>query len=106
MTVQVHVVFVLFQRKYKEAGKKGVASSLYCTLPETLETRHAKEASQLHSEVNTRDENRAFKINLKMLVDGKSTGRTNRRRSATYCRGVGHTVCFPNCALGPGQLSK
>lgn len=53
MTLKVHVVFVLFQRKYKEAGKKGVASSLYCTLPETLETRHAKEASQLHSEVNT-----------------------------------------------------
>lgn len=82
MTVKVHVVFVLFQRKYKEAGKKGVASSVYCTLPETLETRHAKEASQLHSEVNTHtghtlDQNfkiRAFKINPKMLVERKVDG--------------------------------
>lgn len=37
--------------KYKEAGKKEVASSLYSTLPETLETQHAKEASQLQSQV-------------------------------------------------------
>lgn len=38
--------------KYKEAGKKGVMSSLYSTLPETLETQHAKEASQLQSQVS------------------------------------------------------
>ena len=37
--------------KYKEAGRKGVSSSLYSTLPETMETQHAKEASQLQSEV-------------------------------------------------------
>lgn len=46
-------VCVLFQMKYKEAGKKGATSSLYSTLPETLETQHAKEASQLLSQVLT-----------------------------------------------------
>lgn len=38
--------------KYKK-GKKEVSSSLYSTLPETLETLHAKEASELQSEVKT-----------------------------------------------------
>lgn len=37
--------------KYKEAGKKGMSSALYSTLPETLETQHAKEASELQSQV-------------------------------------------------------
>lgn len=37
--------------KYKEAGKKAAMSSLYSTLPETLETQHAKEAAQLQSQV-------------------------------------------------------
>lgn len=38
--------------KYKEAGKKAAMSSLYSTLPETLETQHAKEAAQLQSQVH------------------------------------------------------
>lgn len=38
--------------KYREAGKKGASSCLYSTLPETLETQHAKEASQLQSQVS------------------------------------------------------
>ena len=42
---------VLFQMKYKEAGKKAAMSSLYSTLPETLETQHAKEAARLQSQV-------------------------------------------------------
>lgn len=37
--------------RYKEAGKKGVNSCLYSLLPETLETAHAKEVSELLSEV-------------------------------------------------------
>lgn len=37
--------------KYKQ-GMKEASSSLYSTLPETLETLHAKEASRLQSEVN------------------------------------------------------
>lgn len=40
-----------FQWKYKEAGKKAATSSLYSTLPETLETQHARAASQLQSPV-------------------------------------------------------
>lgn len=36
--------------KYKK-GKKDVSSSLYSTLPQTLETLHAKEASEVRSEV-------------------------------------------------------
>lgn len=38
--------------KYKR-GKKDVSSSLYSSLPETMETLHAKEASELQSEVKT-----------------------------------------------------
>lgn len=41
-----------FQTRYKEAGRKEANSSLYSLLPETLETAHAKEASELLSEVN------------------------------------------------------
>lgn len=47
----VSLFLFLFQMKYKETGKKDVMSSLYSTLPETLETQHAKEASQLQSQV-------------------------------------------------------
>lgn len=36
--------------KYKK-GKKEESSSLYSTLPHTLETLHAKEASEVRSEV-------------------------------------------------------
>lgn len=39
-----------FQMKYKK-GKKDASSSLYSTLPQTLETLHAKEASEVRSEV-------------------------------------------------------
>lgn len=46
------------QIKYKEAVKKGETNSLYSTLPETLETQHAKEASQLQSQVSS-SENRS-----------------------------------------------
>lgn len=41
----------LFQSKYKEEGKKEAAVSLYSILPETPETQHAREASELQSEV-------------------------------------------------------
>lgn len=39
-----------FQTKYKK-GKEDLSSSLYSTLPETLDTLHAKEAAQLQSQV-------------------------------------------------------
>lgn len=44
-------LWFLVQVKYKEAGKKQTPASLYHRLPETLETQHAKEASQLQSQV-------------------------------------------------------
>lgn len=47
----VYSFFFFVKMKYKEAGKKGVSSALYSTLPETLETQHAKEASELQSQV-------------------------------------------------------
>lgn len=47
----VYLFFFCVKMKYKEAGKKGVSSALYSTLPETLETQHAKEASELQSQV-------------------------------------------------------
>ena len=43
----------VFQAKYKEAGKKQASSSLYHQLPETLETKHAKEAYELRSQVRS-----------------------------------------------------
>lgn len=39
------------QIKYREAGKRAASSCLFSKLPETLATRHAKEASQLQSQV-------------------------------------------------------
>lgn len=47
------MILFCVQLKYKEAVKKEVTNSLYSTLPETLETQHAKEASQLQSQVTT-----------------------------------------------------
>lgn len=40
------------QSKYREASKKEAKTCLYHQLPETLETRHAKEASELQSQVH------------------------------------------------------
>ncbi|MED6273160.1 hypothetical protein CHARACLAT_003846 [Characodon lateralis] len=42
---------VISESKYKEEGKKEASMSLYSILPETPETQHAKEASELQSEV-------------------------------------------------------
>ncbi|XP_038148042.1 nebulette-like [Cyprinodon tularosa] len=42
---------VISESKYKEEGKKEASMSLYSILPETPQTQHAKEASELQSEV-------------------------------------------------------
>lgn len=39
------------QLKYKEDGKKEMSISLYSVLPDTLDTQHAKEQSDSHSQV-------------------------------------------------------
>lgn len=44
---------IFLQVKYKEAGKKEASSSLYHQLPETLETQHVKEVTELQSKVHT-----------------------------------------------------
>ena len=49
--VTAWLLFV-FQVKYKEGGLKEASDSLYHLLPETLDTQHAREASQLQSEVH------------------------------------------------------
>lgn len=41
----------MLQIKYRETGKQVASSCLYSKLPQTLDTRHAKEASQLQSQV-------------------------------------------------------
>lgn len=46
----------LFQLKYREPLKKSLASSLFHLLPETLETAHARDVSDLLSEVTAADE--------------------------------------------------
>lgn len=40
------------QSKYRQASRKEAESSLYPRLPETLETLHAREAGELHSQVD------------------------------------------------------
>lgn len=42
------------QVKYKQAGRQQAEASLFSKLPETLETKHAREASQLQSQVPER----------------------------------------------------
>lgn len=44
---------VLFQKKYKEDGKRKASISLYSQLPDTPEIQHALEMSQMQSEVLT-----------------------------------------------------
>lgn len=46
----------LMQVKYKDAGKQDGNTCLYSLLPETLETRRAKEAAKLLSEVHRTSE--------------------------------------------------
>ncbi len=41
----------MFQSKYRESGKKENSTSLYNTLPETKDTRHARDAAEILSEV-------------------------------------------------------
>ena len=65
----------MFQSKYKEEGKKEASMSLYSILPETPETQHAREASELQSEVVTL---RCTKISL-----STSTDDVQSRRSGT-----------------------
>lgn len=45
------VMCCVFQVNYKAAGKKQMTGALYSVLPETLETQHAREITQLLSEV-------------------------------------------------------
>lgn len=47
-------MFLCFQIKYKQAGKQQAEVSLFSKLPETLDTKHAKEASKLQSQVPER----------------------------------------------------
>lgn len=45
------IIIILLQVKYKEDGKKEMSINLYSLLPETIDTQHAKEVSNLQSEV-------------------------------------------------------
>lgn len=45
------LIWCLFQSKYKQEGLKEASLSLYSVMPETLQTQHAREASELQSEV-------------------------------------------------------
>ncbi|XP_064805570.1 nebulette-like isoform X1 [Oncorhynchus masou masou] len=56
------------QAKYKEAGKQQFSTPLYSKLPETLETQHAKEASQLQSVV-------AYRSKIKHYIYNDVLGR-------------------------------
>lgn len=43
--------FHVFQKKYKEDGKRSLSQTLYSQLPRTAETQFAKSVSELQSEV-------------------------------------------------------
>uniref|UniRef100_A0A3B5BKR9 Nebulette n=1 Tax=Stegastes partitus TaxID=144197 RepID=A0A3B5BKR9_9TELE len=49
--VKVFTVIGVFQVKYRQRAAAAAAAALYSTLPETLETKHAKEAAELQSDV-------------------------------------------------------
>lgn len=46
-----HECLSMFQSKYRESAKKESGTSLYHTLPETKDTQHAREATEIQSEV-------------------------------------------------------
>lgn len=48
----IFIVLVCVQLKYKTSLKKDLSSSLFHQLPETFDTVHAKEVSELLSEVS------------------------------------------------------
>lgn len=50
----VDVVSLRRQTKYKDASKKEMVKSLYSLLPHTKDTQHAKQQSQLHSQVRAK----------------------------------------------------
>lgn len=63
------VFWVTFpQIKYKESGKKELSSSLYHTLPDTLETAFAREVTDMLSEVKKSSESRQTRISLLKLI--------------------------------------
>lgn len=73
--------------KYKEAGKKGVSSALYSTLPETLETQHAKEASELQSQVPqfTHQPN-VSKVSIHLVIGSKPVYINRGIAFPTWCK--------------------
>lgn len=53
------------QVKYKEDVQKELSSSLFCSLPQTLQTELAKEVTELQSQVTT---SRRFRSPVLMLL--------------------------------------
>lgn len=53
--MKYYVNYICFQVKYKEDGMKEMSINLYSLLPETIETQHVKEVSNLQSEVFKQD---------------------------------------------------
>uniref|UniRef100_A0A8C2Z643 Nebulette n=1 Tax=Cyclopterus lumpus TaxID=8103 RepID=A0A8C2Z643_CYCLU len=49
-------LYVISKDKYKEASKKELVNSLYSLLPETKDTQHAREQTQLHSEKSYKEQ--------------------------------------------------
>lgn len=43
--------FFCFQTRYKKSGRQEAGSCLYSVMPETLDTQHAKQVSQIQSQV-------------------------------------------------------
>lgn len=71
-------VFSVVQTKYKEAGKKETSSCLYSLLPATLETQHAKETTELLSDVRTASllsqTSRSGRLSLNVRLSGEVQG--------------------------------
>lgn len=51
LEADIHHFRRVSQLKYREDGEKEMKVNLYSLLPETLDTQHAKEASELQSQV-------------------------------------------------------
>lgn len=85
------------QVKYKASGKQQVRDSLYATLPETLDTQHAKHATAIVSEVQRPRVITAFTNSLshsRRAGDHRvlCSGEVQRGRQTEFVQSVIHTT--------------
>lgn len=80
-----------FQTKYKKSGRQEAGSCLYSVMAETLDTQHAKQASQLQSQVhNYAPDLIILDSPLMLLSCSWNTERRGRRSCHRACSPASH----------------